>query len=46
MSTHFVRDHLLRKPTRTEHPIASRIAKTIDSPSDDPTDNPLVSTTT
>ena len=38
----FVQDHLLRKPTRTEHLIASRIAKTIDSPSDDPTDNPLV----
>ena len=38
----FVRDHLLRKPTRTEYLIASRIAKTIDSPSDDPTKNPLV----
>ena len=38
----FVRDHLLRKPTRTEHLLASRIVKAIDSPSDDPTDNPLV----
>ena len=38
----FVRDHLLRKPTRTEYLIASRIAKTIDSPSADPTHNPLV----
>ena len=37
-----VHDHLLRRPTRTEYLIASRIAKTIDSSSDDPTDNPLV----
>jgi hypothetical protein len=38
----FIRDHLLRKPTLTEHLIVSQIAKTIDSPSDEPIDNPLV----
>jgi hypothetical protein len=38
----FIRDHLLHKPTATEHQIASRIAQTIDPNSTDTVDDPLV----
>ncbi len=38
----FIRDYLLNKPTTTEHQIALRIAKAIDSNSKDTVDNPLV----
>jgi hypothetical protein len=38
----FIRDRLLKKPTTTEHQIASRIVKTIDPNNNNIVDDPLV----
>ncbi len=38
----FIRDHLMNKPTPTEHQIASRIGNTIELNSNDTVDDPLV----
>ncbi len=38
----FVRSYILNRPTTTEHQVASRIAKPMDSHTNDTTDDPLV----